>query len=84
MKQIRRRRLVKICAIGEYAKRNRQVQSALALALALGVQESWPIGQDQFPFRSALPILNMKIHSANILAQTSLYLELAWRIKFAG
>jgi hypothetical protein len=35
-----------------------------ALVLALGVQESWPIG-DQFPFRSALPIQVMKIHSAN-------------------
>ncbi len=73
---------MKICAIGECAERNRQVQSSLVLAL--GVQESWPIGQDQCPFRSALPIQDMKIQRANILARTCLYFELAGRIKFAG
>ncbi len=40
----------------------------------------WPF----LPLRSARPIQDMNIHSANILARTYSYLELAWRIKFAG
>ncbi len=46
--------------------------SQSALVLALGVQESWPIGQDQFPFRSALPIQDMKIHSTKRQGGTNL------------
>jgi hypothetical protein len=49
-----------------------------ALVLALGVQESWPIG-DQFPFRSALPIQDMKIHSVNSSGGNNKSAPIYWR-----
>ncbi len=52
--------------------------SQSALVLALGVQESWPIG-DQFPFRSALPIQDMKIHSANSSGGNNTSAPIYWR-----
>jgi hypothetical protein len=52
--------------------------SQSALVLALGVQESWPIG-DQFPFRSALPIQDMKIHSANSSGGNNMSVPIYWR-----